>query len=379
MKPDLEPAKNVLRTFLTEIAEVKKLHQSISAPILAPFKIEDRTPDLTGSEFLTESESFLKEEEAYTWIYAEAWHFRSLMNRPKNSPIPEYYLQPALPFYNQWRAEEKEVFYRGNIIPTPGNISLYDYLQQLAFEIQEKIEKRAVWRKSLKCFAQFIRDDTNLEQQGILECIFPYKMEIRYDNMLQRTENGIQKMPRGYILRNIKDTEYPIDIIATADILKNLAKVILEGRPNSQHNAAEALGFAWLCQAVGSARVQTRECILHRVTLTALIPPDPEKPKNFFQPEYFASIQTFSGFKDIPISKILYDYLIALPRQPGSDFIFSQPISTLLRSLYDQGIKNSERAKSLGKITFLTFMCQATHFFGHRPSHMKKSSKSNTQ
>ena len=43
MKIDLEPAKDVLRAFYSQIAEVKKIRKGISAPICAPFDIHDPT------------------------------------------------------------------------------------------------------------------------------------------------------------------------------------------------------------------------------------------------------------------------------------------------------------------------------------------------
>ena len=40
MKPNLESAQEVLRSFLSEIAEVEKIRQGISAPILTPFCVK---------------------------------------------------------------------------------------------------------------------------------------------------------------------------------------------------------------------------------------------------------------------------------------------------------------------------------------------------
>ncbi len=379
MIDDLEPCKNVLLSFLSEIAAVEKIRKSISAPICTPFNIKDRTPDFSGIEFAPAPDTFWIEDNAYTWIYADPWHYRSLMQHPKSNTIPEYYLQPALPLYMQWRDQERDVIYRGSIIPTPGEINLNEYLYKLSSWIEEKNEKRVVWIKSLKSFTQFIREDIPFELQGSLECIFPYKMEIRRGHSIERIGNEIQEIERSYILRIIEDPVYPIDILAASDILKNLANEVLEGRPNSQHVAAETLGFALLCHAVGSARIMTREKIVYRTPLIALKSADPAMQEKPYQPKYYINIQTFFGFKDIPISKTLHDFLIALPRDPGSILIFTKPISTMLRTLYDKGVAKSERARSLGKITFLTFMSQSTHWYGHRPSPIKNHSKSKKQ
>jgi hypothetical protein len=53
LKHDLEPAKNILRNFLSEIDKVKDIRKSISQPILTPFEIKNRTPDLRGIEFVS--------------------------------------------------------------------------------------------------------------------------------------------------------------------------------------------------------------------------------------------------------------------------------------------------------------------------------------
>ena len=177
------------------------------------------------------------------------------MLHPKSNKMPDYYLLHALPIYQEWLYKEKEVTYRGIIIPSPGDLNLGDYLTELASYIQDGNEKRAVWIKSLKSFLQYIREDIPLELQGSLECIFPYKMEIRKGEKMQETEEGFKNIKCNYILRNIDEEVYPIDILAAADILKHLTSTVLEGRPNAQHTAAEALGFAWLCHAVGSARL----------------------------------------------------------------------------------------------------------------------------
>jgi len=55
---------------------------------------------------------------------------------------------------------------------------------------------------------------------GGLESIFPYKMEIREHLVLEKTKNGIEKVKRQMILRNILPTVYPIDIQAALNIIK---------------------------------------------------------------------------------------------------------------------------------------------------------------
>jgi hypothetical protein len=80
LKYDLEPAKEVLKEFFAEIENDKT----------------NLDPNL--------------EENAYKWLYAEPQNYRVFMHQPKPYSISEYYTQPALPIYRQWRGEEKEVF-----------------------------------------------------------------------------------------------------------------------------------------------------------------------------------------------------------------------------------------------------------------------------
>ncbi len=382
MKCDLDPAKAVIRAFFSEIEAVKKNQKSISQPMRAiSFSSKDKMPEFNANEFTPAPDSFWEKEDAYIWLYAEPRHYHSFMHRPKSNMVPEYYRQPALPVYLQWRNEEKEVFYRKcAMIPSPPeNMPLADYLQQLALTVSEQNEHRDVWIESLRCFLQFLREDTDLDQQGALEVIFPYKMEFREGYSFQRKEGKVERVECRYILRRVDDAVYPIDILAAAEILQNLAKIVLEGRSNLQRSAAEALGFAWLCQAVGSYRLTTREEIVFSTPLAALKPPSPIQPKEFFRPEYHIGIKSLFGIIDVPISKVLYEFLLALPRDASSDRIFALPWRTLLRTFQNKGVAAAKRTQDLGKISFLTFMSQPHEAIGHRPSPMKRASKSKGQ
>ena len=204
-------------------------------------------------------------------------------------------------------------------------------------------------------------------------------MEFRKGYTLEPKGKKIKKVERRSILRRIEDAVYPIDILVASEIVMNLAKTMLEGRSNSQHSAAEALGFAWLCHAVGSSRLTTREGIIFSTETHALKSPDPEMPKNFFKPAYSVEVASLFGLIDAPISKTLYEFLLALPRDLGDGRIFIKPWETLLRTFRNKGVKLSRRARNLGQITFLTFMSQPHEAIGHRPFLQKKFSHSKRQ
>ncbi len=369
MKYDLEPAKAVIRRFLAEIEAVKKIQESMSQPMLAAsFSLKDQMPEFDVNGCMPAPDSYWEKEDAYMWLYAEAKHFRMFMHRPKTTTTPEYFQQPALPVYLQWEDEEKEIIYRGTIIPKPSESqTLADYLQELSLMIVEGNEHRSVWRKSLRCFLEFLRQDTDLAQQGGIEVLFPYRMELRKGMSLQRIGEKIQKVECHHILRRVEDAVYPIDILAASDIIKNLAETFLKGRPNSQHSAGEALAFTWVCHAVGAYRLMTREEIVFSTSITELKAPDPSSEKKIFiEPEYYIGIQSLFGLIDVPISHTLHDFLKALPRDSGNTRIFSMPWRTLLRTFHEKGVQLSKKAQGLGRISFLTFMSPPHEAIGHR-------------
>ena len=163
------------------------------------------------------------------------------------------------------------------------------------------------------------------------------------------------------IIRKVPITLYPIDVWAAADILKILARFVLEGRPNSQESAAQALGLAWICLANGNARFMTRLELLHELHPSSVKQLNQDDP---FKPNHWLNIRTLFGKIDAPISKTLHDYLLALPK-PNPHYLFSQLLRTLRRTL-DRAIAASDQAKGLGKITFLTLMHQCHEGRGHR-------------
>jgi hypothetical protein len=383
MQINLEPVKKILSAFLEDIQNVKDIRKQISAPQPAlSFTIQDRLPEFVIEDFNPASDSFWENEDAYIWLYADAWNFRALMHKPKSNPTPVYYSQLARPLYQQWRQETKEVFNRKcEMIPLPAaELSLIAYLQRIALAVTEENEHRDVWIESLRSFLQFLRDDTHLDQKGPLELLFPSKesckgMDLLKINLLQGQGTSIKKVKHQAILRCIEDTVYPIDIFAASEILQNLFKTVLEGRSNSQRSAAEALGFAWLCHAVACYRLVTRENLIFSTEISSFRPPLLNETREWIKPTHFIGVSSLFGIIDVPVSKTLYKYLLALPRDPGSQHIFNMDWETVLRTFRNKGVKQSDRARNLGQITFLTFMSQPHVAIGHRASSKKKQSK----
>lgn len=126
-----------------------------------------------------------------------------------------------------------------------------------------------------------------------------------------------------HILRSIENTVYPIDIFAEAEILMNLSNVVLYGRPNSQYSAAVALGFAWLCHAVACYRLVTREELVFTTEIDSFRPIS-DNPDEWFKPTHFIGISSLFGIIDVPASKTLYEFLLALPREMHQNRIFNE-------------------------------------------------------
>lgn len=174
MSIDLEPIKAILRAFLNDIQKVQHLRQSVSAPQMATaLAIDNQHPIFDNTQCTLAPDSCWEKEDAYTLLSADAWKFRSYMHRPKPPAIPEYYQQPALPVYQLWRQENRELFNRKCAqIPVPSkDTSLAHYVQLLSIAISEGNEHRDIWIESLRSFLQFLRDDMQLDQKGFLETL----------------------------------------------------------------------------------------------------------------------------------------------------------------------------------------------------------------
>lgn len=337
---------------------LKKVHE-----LLQTFMIDVERARSNHEKNGGASDGYWNKAYAYIWMYADIEKFHSYRQGPKIESVPGYYQQMAEPVYDQWRDEEKEIFCRGVVIPRPApKLTLAEYLHDLSFMVSVRNEHRDVFMKSLRCFLEFLRQDTEMDQQGNLEALFPYKMELRKES------TDVEE--RRYILRRVDTAAYPIDIFATAEIFKNLAKACLEGRSNAQGTAAEALGFAWLCLAASAFRVLTRESILFDTPVTAL---ESLKSKNAHTRQI--SIKSFFGTTTVPISQTLYRFLMALPRDERKDGLFSSPWRSLLRTLQEKGVKPSGRAQKLGRISFLTFMSHPHEAIGYRASNKRSISR----
>lgn len=319
----LEPVKDILGNFINSFSEARACIQ--------------------------EPAFFWEKEEAYAWIYG-ARRYIPLMHRMNQiRPLPSFYSQVAKPLFDKWLELFLDIQnFHAYHIPHPlKNETLYQYLERIHSIVISRKERRTIWWDSLRSFTHFLRDQAKqrIENLGELDVIFPEDMTIYSDT----------------IIRKVPVTLYPIDVWAAAEILQNLCRIALEGRPNAQESAAQALGLAWVCLASSHARFMTRLEILHELPINSV----KKIPQNdLLQPNHGLTIPTFFGNSNAPVSETVHNYLLALHRA-NPRYIFNQPLRTLRRTL-DRAIAASPQAQGLGKITFLTLMYQPHEARGHR-------------
>jgi len=107
---------------------------------------------------------------------------------------------------------------------------------------------------------------------------------------------------------------------------------------------------------------------LFEFKVTDLIAPEAGTKKEWFKPEYYLRISSSNGFVNAPISQNLYKYLLALPRQSNSEYIFCLPWRSLYRTLLSKGVhKLLTNGKPMSdNISFLTLMSQPHYAIGYR-------------
>lgn len=348
MKRDLEPAKAILRNFLKELEDIKTLRKNISSPFFTVTNqesLETFAPTIATSPKIVDS--YLEKDRAYSWLYGTPCYHPLMCNVEANRPTHQLYMQHVQPFFDDWLSLFLDIQNDKNyrIADPLKDESILAYLQRLYSIIIDKNERRQIWWFSLRSFTNFLRKKVRrkIEDLGELDIIFPEEMTIYFDN----------------IIRKVPITLYPIDIWAVADILQNLVKLVLDGR--SQESAAQALGLTWVCLASGHCRLMTRFEILnelHPSDLKEKLQSDP------FKPNHWLSIRTLFGKIEAPVSKMVHDYLRALPTK-NPHYIFDLAPRSLRRAL-DRATAASSQAQGLGKITFLTLMHRSHEGRGHR-------------
>jgi len=275
MNNQLEPLKDILRDFLSQMKGKEEIWKSSGANIAGTPGFGDANIDAWPRK------------EALCWIFADLYdHFPKFNRTP---PTVEATKELAKPYYDDWLELNLDVQdYMKRIIQKPNsNDTLETYLERISCEMKTKKGRTSSKILSLRSFTAYLRDQLPQEERGLIEEIFPEEMRVD-----KRT---------GKISRIAPATAYPIDLYLVAQILQRLAKMLLEGRPNAQLVAAEALGLAWICLISARRRLPTQFNLVSQISINCLT-----------HRQSLVVIPTLYGHAAMPMSSTLNQYLNAL-------------------------------------------------------------------
>jgi hypothetical protein len=218
---------------------------------------------------------------------------------------------------------------------------LIDYLIRLSQGVEAHGWGTKAHERALRSFLHFLRQEYPQKEIGFIEHIFPQKIELR----------------NGSIIRKVQKEVYAISQGMATEILIELAKGCLIGRPNAQHTVAECLGLCWLCLTASRLRLPVFVESLADIKLTAL--------RKGRYPTI--EIPTLFGNRKIRISKRMANFLDALskipPNQPR-ETILQKPFRSLRRA-FDEALQKTSFNDQLGNITFVTLL-SPPHPLGQR-------------
>lgn len=338
MNNHLAPLKDILNEFLEKMNEKEKIWRSLG-----------HIADARG--FGDEGIDPWPLKEACCWVFADLYdHFGQFDH---SAPVVDAAHELALPHYKGWWNLQRDIqIYPLLIIQPPTKEeTLATYLQRISAEIyEEKYCKSIKWR-SLRSLMSYLREKVYpLDERGCIEEVFPENM----------------KLVNGKIAKENPPTAYPIDIYITAAILKGLVLEVLNGRPNAQFCAAEALGLCMVCLTAARRRLPTQLKLLTQIPIDCLISSKSLDSSNKLNRPLLV-LPTLYEASSMPISQTMANYLNAikniLPKDRATLFQSSQ--RSLRRSL-DNVVQQTPSAANLGKITFLTFLSHPHEAIGQR-------------
>jgi len=229
-------------------------------------------------------------------------------------------------------------FFDDDLVPPIQNENLFEYIWGLADRVQNNGWGSKKSKRALRSFLSYLRNDTPIEEIAFLEHIFPQKMDLRHRS----------------IIRLIRPQVFPISIERAAEIIRTLAKAVIDGRPNARIKNAEALALCWLC--LTSSRIRLPKTLegVHAMCIDALAYEN-ETP--------FIMIPTIFGPQKLQISKTVAKYLNVIAdiySDHDRKVIIHSTLHDLRRTL-KSAIKKAGISEDYGEITFLTFMSSPHH------------------
>jgi len=343
MKNDFSNLKNILKNFINQIDDRKKIAKSIY-PNFPEF--DDDHPKINGWE----------QEQCFIWLYAEPYYYL-LPKDQKKHQIPKCFFQPAITFFNEWQKKDLDIqAYEKLIIQPPNqNETLKEYLHKLYFHaINKNTFLKDRWKKSLTSFCSFLRKEYLEEEEGFLDCIFPEHINFSSHR----------------ILRKVPENIYPIDILDTKNILSTFSNIILNGRKNIIHTTAESLAILWINLAIANTNTLAKITSISTITEKNLFMKSIPKEKHFFKTFYYLIIPSLFYEDKIIISKTLYNFLLALSKINNGP-ILSRSLNTL-RKRFRKNLKNCKLSAKHDEISFQTFLSNPHELIGHRYRSSKK-------
>lgn len=304
-------------------------------------------------------------EIAQTWIYATD-RLSALFMRP----LPKVCLSSnpkkvfASECYQQWQKDvnEKESGYSDCFIEDKPDShygkhqisspkleeSLKDYIYRLRDQVESKQKISFYYERNLSSFLSFLRQQRPHKEVAFIEHIFPRDMNISPYTRQEKTSSGeFEDTPCHIITRKVSQNAYPIEVSATAAILRMLCQNSLNGRVNTRMAHLETLGFCWVLTAASRLQVQMQVKDFEVLTI-----------KHLDTSTFDLKVPTYFGIIRVPISRELTEYLIMLhqcSKQNSRDNrIFRCSQRTRERTL--QASVETCELLHLNPITFQTFL-----------------------
>lgn len=328
MSKELEPLQEILRNFLSQMKKKEEIWKLSGRNIAG-------TPDFGDDDI-----DPWPRKEACCWIFADLYDHFGRFDR--TAPAIDATSKLAEPIYQAWLnlGLECQIYPKYIIKPPKKDDTIEVYLRRISYKIHR--DKACKWHRweSLRSFTSYLRQIYPKEEQGFIEEIFPEEMEL-FCGRIKRIE---------------APTICPIDIYATADILKSFASTVLEGRATARFCAAEVLGLAWICLTSARRRLPTQWKLISEISFDCLIPiGSSNNLDKIGRP--LLMVPTFYGPSPVPISLTMFNYLKDIQNlspNPRKAFFQSHPKS-LQRSLANI-VSQLSSAANVGKVTFLTLL-----------------------
>lgn len=172
----------------------------------------------------------------------------------------------------------------------------------------------------------------------------------------------------GSVIRKLPQPAIPIDVVATAQILKAIANEVIYGHRNARIGFAQALGFSWICLSGARTNLPCRLNDLFAIGASSIIlPSSSNSPSDLIEPSGRLIIPTLCGLTEMPVSDCLCEYLLGISKlQTNSHkLVFNSPMRSVRRR-FDAAVQRVRENLPPGDITLRTLLHHPHPFIGSR-------------